>query len=737
MNNFKKIRNRCNKLFNDYKVKQMMLNDLQQRYLFIEGEKYTFFPIIKNYIIKYNRPYFPSLPKSEMNNQENLLNYNNYFNNLNSTSNYNSINNFTSISEDTLFLKNKSSKKTYHKKKNGLISTVDNISKNKIFKKIKNYNLTNTNRYNGNPRKNNYNNYYLYEHTTNIYPRMNITNGLSLKDNSSSNYKRIIQKTNSIKSLISNNSQNNKKSKINKLHNKKKDMNNIIKINIPLEEINTFNYNYNINLNKKPYLNTINSISQNSNSSSNHYINKSKDILNKYKKLNSNNYEGLSLKYLIQDVKLKNKSNLKQSINISKEKTNQILNNVFNYHKKLKNSLKINIDDNNLDLNENPNNIILKSDNYYFPKDNNNYSYNKNIKTESNNRKLKMSNNYKNINIKREQIYKNNTNTNSKIITLTEEQLKKNRKYYNYNNCTYNKNAISSKGKKNNIKSLKQNKTTNKVNDYLPNYNGNTLNQKNNLKQIIKNNNNYNKNLNIKEKNIPKPLPSYHKLTILNKISEAKKGMKNILMSEANFRHFYNNNKYKYKQMVDINQTNDETNQTNNQNDLLSKDNILKTINISNTVSADEDKYKLSFIKKKNNYDKNNNKKKLNKNKKILVKNKKVNKKETNESINKIDSFAYNGQKIENINLNSNKNSNNYIISPNEFNEYHANNGKAIRNKNKEDKYNEDNDISIQSLSDSKVLEIANTYVNEHVDKTQVDEILTYKRKKNPYSYYE
>ena len=736
MNNYKKIRNRCNKLFNDYKVKQMMLNNLQQRYLFIEGEKYTFFPIIKNYIIKYNRPYFPSLPKSEMNNQENLLNYNNYFNNLNSTSNYNSINNFTSISEDTLFLKNKSSKKTYHKKKNGLISTVDNISKNKIFKKIKNYNLTNTNRYNGNPRKNNYNNYYLYEHTTNIYPRMNITNGQSLKDNSSSNYKRIIQKTNSIKSLISNNSQNNKKSKINKLHNKKKDMNNIIKINIPLEEINTFNYNYNINLNKKPYLNTINSISQNSNSS-NHYINKSKDILNKYKKSNSNNNEGLSLKYLIQDVKLKNKSNLKQSINISKEKTNQILNNVFNYHKKLKNSLKINIDDNNLDLNENPNNIILKSDNYYFPKDNNNYSYNKNIKTESNNRKLKMSNNYKNINIKREQIYKNNTNTNSKIITLTEEQLKKNRKYYNYNNCTYNKNAISSKGKKNNIKSLKQNKTTNKVNDYLPNYNGNTLNQKNNLKQIIKNNNNYNKNLNIKEKNIPKPLPSYHKLTILNKISEAKKGMKNILMSEANFRHFYNNNKYKYKQMVDINQTNDETNQTNNQNDLLSKDNILKTINISNTVSADDDKYKLSFIEKKNNYNKNNNKKKLNKNKKILVKNKKVNKKETNESINKIDSFAYNGQKIETINLNSNKNSNNYIISPNEFNEYHANNGKAIRNKNKEDKYNEDNDISIQSLSDSKVLEIANTYVNEHVDKTQVDEILTYKRKKNPYSYYE
>ena len=254
MNNFKKISNRCNKLFNDYKVKQMMLNELQQRYLFIEGEKYTFFPIIKNYIIKYNRPYFPSLPKSEIHNQENPLNY---YNSLNNTNNFNSINNFTSVSEDTLFSKNKSSKKSYHKKKNGLISIGDHIPQNKMFKKINNYNLLNTIRYNGNPRKNNYNNYYLYENTTNIYPRMNITNALSLKDNSS-DYKRIIQKTNSIKSFISNNSQNNRK--FNKLQNKKKDMNNIIKINMSLEEINTFNYNYNISLNKKPYLNTINTI---------------------------------------------------------------------------------------------------------------------------------------------------------------------------------------------------------------------------------------------------------------------------------------------------------------------------------------------------------------------------------------------------------------------------------------------------------------------------------------------
>ena len=85
----------------------MMLNELQQRYLYIEGKKYTFFPIIKNYIIKYNKPYFPSLLKSEMHNQENPLSYNNYFNNLNNTNNFNSKNYFTSISEDTFFSKNK------------------------------------------------------------------------------------------------------------------------------------------------------------------------------------------------------------------------------------------------------------------------------------------------------------------------------------------------------------------------------------------------------------------------------------------------------------------------------------------------------------------------------------------------------------------------------------------------------------------------------------------------------
>ena len=56
---------RNNKLYIDYKVKQMMINELQKRFFFEEGEKYTFYPIINNYIIKCNRPYFPTLTGSE------------------------------------------------------------------------------------------------------------------------------------------------------------------------------------------------------------------------------------------------------------------------------------------------------------------------------------------------------------------------------------------------------------------------------------------------------------------------------------------------------------------------------------------------------------------------------------------------------------------------------------------------------------------------------------------------
>lgn len=42
-----------NRLFKEYKFRQDMLNEMRQQYLYREGQKYTFIPIINNYIIKY------------------------------------------------------------------------------------------------------------------------------------------------------------------------------------------------------------------------------------------------------------------------------------------------------------------------------------------------------------------------------------------------------------------------------------------------------------------------------------------------------------------------------------------------------------------------------------------------------------------------------------------------------------------------------------------------------------
>ena len=74
---------------------------------------------------------------------------------------------------------------------------------------------------------------------------------------------------------------------------------------------------------------------------------------------------------------------------------------------------------------------------------------------------------------------------------------------------------------------------------------------------------------------------------------------------------------------------------------------------------------------------------------------------------------------------------NEYKISNQETNEYHSN----YKNKKiKEKDLNENSDISIESLSDSKILEIANTYVDEQIDKIQVSGILSYKKKQNQFS---
>ena len=48
----------------------------------------------------------------------------------------------------------------------------------------------------------------------------------------------------------------------------------------------------------------------------------------------------------------------------------------------------------------------------------------------------------------------------------------------------------------------------------------------------------------------------------------------------------------------------------------------------------------------------------------------------------------------------------------------------------------EEDDVSIQSLSDSKVLEIANSYIDDKVDKIQINDILNHKKMQNQNSYF-
>ena len=181
------------------------------------------------------------------------------------------------------------------------------------------------------------------------------------------------------------------------------------------------------------------------------------------------------------------------------------------------------------------------------------------------------------------------------------------------------------------------------------------------------------------------------------------------------------NNKYKYNKMTDFNQTNnDEINQT----EIVSKVNKIKTMNDSisnNTQLIYDDKNIFSIIEK--NYDNRNYNRTNNK---ILINRKNKNQKG---KIKKIDSFKFDVEKNEN----KNEIISNIKISNQEINEYYSN-IKEIKEK-KENNLDEKLDLSIQSLSDSKVLEIANTYVNEKVDKAQVSDILTYNRKQNQFSY--
>ena len=110
-------------------------------------------------------------------------------------------------------------------------------------------------------------------------------------------------------------------------------------------------------------------------------------------------------------------------------------------------------------------------------------------------------------------------------------------------------------------------------------------------------------------------------------------------------------------------------------------------------------------------------------------------------SIQQMNNNRYNNNKI---NFNKTQINNDETTLTSDYNELKANKeiiykniSFEIRKKNlKESNKKNDDDLSIQSLSDSKVLEIANTYIDEQIDKSQINGILTHKKMQNQnYSY--
>ena len=142
--------NRSNKLFNDYQKKQELINQLQQKYSLIESEKCTFFPIINNYIIKFNNPCI-------INNKYAVTEYNNnILTKKNSFSNYK--NNTFNISNKTFDFKAKEKNR---------------YNKSKKIKRVKliNYN-NNSKKYIIVPKKNNFinnNNFKFSKTEANLY----------------------------------------------------------------------------------------------------------------------------------------------------------------------------------------------------------------------------------------------------------------------------------------------------------------------------------------------------------------------------------------------------------------------------------------------------------------------------------------------------------------------------------------------------------------------------------------
>ena len=734
----KKDNTRYDKLFNDYKAKQKMLNILQQRYLYKEGEKYTFCPIINNYIIKYKGLYCPDSTNRDNSYGNSCINHQNY-NDMNNFNVYFDMKFLNSVSPD---LKDK--KISYSTKndsniygilktlqnKNMYLSSIDNKSKNKIFKR-KEINLSNSNKSKKKTQRyQNNSNCLKDDFRTNSYDELNSENECQRGRNHYSNFSgqyKMIKEGNSIKTLFANKSHLSNKNNYLKCENKKTNTNRIRKKdknrdknNIPAKMRREKSNDSKRNLSnissisdEKHLLNENNiNIMNISNLNSNDIYSKNKYKRNRNVNENYYNYDNysnqtnidktVSLKYLIQNEKSKNNSKPKKHSNINDKKANKLIDSIFNnkniniYNAKANNSLMIKTNDIiNINLNENLKNMRIKSENYTskiqdFPILINNNQKKNNYINVNNNMDFNFTENKKNIN--------NNLNENISLMKENENNL---RNYLSLNKGKNEKLKIkefSQENKKQNYNkiidnNLKQNeikKVNNKIkiNDYLSDSN---FDENKNDKENIQISTMFSKNEINKSK----------KLQQSNRILKNRKNNPKLFSLDNN-----KNDSSSYQ----------NTKMTNKRNNLIdfTKNNKIIAISEDKTKLNEEEKMIFSLKKKEKKYDgiyikKNNNAK---------------NNINNNNNFNQIEPFK------ENKNENIIENKIRYKISSHYNKEWDYNDQNKVNEE-------EDRDLSFQSLSDSKVLEIANIYVDEHVDKGHINGILTYKKKQNHIPYYD
>jgi hypothetical protein len=379
---------------------------------------------------------------------------------------------------------------------------------------------------------------------------------------------------------------------------------------------------------------------------------------------------------------------------------------------------------------------------------------------------------YRNIN----NISNNGYNSNNKF-SITE-----------YDNKRFEKNKKIKRIRISKNKSKKNNLIINKQNYFLNTF---LLNKKSTPNILIKNKTEENI-FKIKEKNMTlKSLIQEEKIkdkkinkNIINNMSQKNVNkIINTIFSDTNKNNYKNKKNLKRIKTEKSILTNDES--SNNITDKtyfkLQSDNSSTFDNINFSIKKINDKNnflinnKSSINIKKNDNTKNKivcidiNKPKIIKNKKIVIykkvfNNKNYNKTEYNknspkEKNKKISIIPYSKIKINNkqifikkrnfdemkeiqknnrykINFNKTQINNEDTTQTSDHNEFKEKNKEIYKNisfeikeKNKlNEKENENDNVSIQSLSDSKVLEIANTYIKEQVDKNKISEILSCKK---------